>query len=277
MVSSLALRRTLRIIFTVCLVVCCVESVWAQNNKQPVKAYLRTTGTILRIVPGFLQVKTKDGGQWIIKVPDKQENISVIGSAEANWLQRGMYVRFTGLFDKRGKATGTVNQLQVFSPDKNTKIGVYPDSGLGLKTTELFAGNEPADTSRPAKRPKGGQSSAFLVAGRLASSQGGKLSILAGRTVVQAQLGETAKISVTVSDPRYARVGDNIELEAWYPENQKAAGRAIATRMKITANKPYGMAKRERPTRKPDARKPEKKPADAAEKKEDAKSVEKEK
>ena len=268
MISSWTSRTTLVVIFLTSVTAFCVGSVWGQDNNQQKKAYLRSSGTVLRIAPGFLQVKTKDGGQWIIKVPEKPENISITGSAEANWLQRGMYVRFTGLFDKRGKASGTISQLQVFSPDKSTKIGVYPDSGLGLETKELFGDKDQEAAAQRPKQPKNSPYSPFLIAGRIASIKGGKLSVLAGRTVVQAQLAETAKISVSVSDARLTREGDIVEIEAWYPASQKAAGRAIATRMKITATKPYGMMKRNRPERKPASPEPEKKPAEPAEKKE---------
>ena len=268
MYSAATAKTLVPVILAVCLLLFSTESILAQAKNQVPKEILRSTGTILRIAPGFLQVKTKDGGQWIIKVPDKQENISVIGSAEANWLQRGMYVRFTGLFDKRGKPAGSINQLQVFSPDKNTKIGVFPDSGLGLETKELFGDKGPAGAPQAGKGTDRSQYSPFMVSGRLAAAKGGKLSVLAGRTLVQAQLAEKVKISVAVSNPGLARIGDTVELEAWYPANQKAAGKAIATRLKVTATKPYAMTKRERPGRKPAAEKPEAKPAKPAENKE---------
>ncbi|MFP6619505.1 MAG: hypothetical protein VB877_09185 [Pirellulaceae bacterium] len=255
MILSMTSRATLRLTLSACLVVFCTTSLLAQGNKQPPKEYLRSSGTILKIAPGFFQVKTKDGGQWVIQVPSNREGISVIGTAETNWLQRGMYVRFTGLFDKRGKPSGSINQLQVFTPDKETRSGVFPDSGLGLETKELFS-NTDAAAPQPGKQPARSQFSPFMVAGRVASMKGGKLSVLAGRTVVQTQLAEKATISVNVSDARLARVGDLVELEAWYPANQKAAARAIATKIKVTASKPYAMPKRERPTRKPTAAKP---------------------
>ena len=264
--SASTSKTLLPAILSVCLLLFSSESVLAQANKQVPRETLRSTGTILRIAPGFLQVKTKDGGQWIIKVPDKQENISVVGTAEANWLQRGMYVRFTGLFDKRGKPSGSINQVQVFSPDKNTKIGVFPDSGLGLETKELFGDKEPTATPQAGKADRS-QYSPYMVAGRLAAAKGGKLSVLAGRTLVQAQLADKVKISVAVSNPGLARIGDTVELEAWYPANQKAAGKAIATQLKVTATKPYAMTKRERPGRKPTADKLEAKPVKAAQKK----------
>ena len=246
-----------------------------QGNKQVPRETLRSTGTILRIAPGFLQVKTKDGGQWIIKVPDKPENISVVGNAEANWLQRGMYVRFTGLFDKRGKPSGTINQLQVFSPDKTTRIGVFPDSGLGLETKELFGDQDSAPAPQAGKQGDRSQYSPFMVSGRLVAAKGGKLSILAGRIPVQAQLAEKVKISVAVSNPGLARIGDTVELEAWYPANQKAAGKAIATKLKVTATKPYAMAKRERPGRKPATEQPPVKADNPAEEKEPENPAEK--
>lgn len=255
MILSMTSQATLRLTLSACLVVFCTTSLLAQGNKQPPKEYLRSSGTILKIAPGFLQVKTKDGGQWVIQVPSNREGISVIGMAETNWLQRGMYVRFTGLFDKRGKPSGSINQLQVFTPNKETRIGIFPDSGLGLETKKLFSDAEAA-APQPGKQPASSQFSPFMVAGRVASMKGGKLSVLAGRTVVQTQLAEKAKISVNVSDARLARVGDLVELEAWYPANQKAAARAIATKIKVTASKPYAMPKRERPTRKPTAAKP---------------------
>lgn len=273
MILSATSRAMLRLTLPVCLVAFCTTSLLAQGNKQPPKEYLRSSGTILQIAPGFLQVKTKDGGQWVIQVPSNRDGVSVIGMAETNWLQRGMYVRFTGLFDKRGKPSGSISQLQVFTPGKETRIGVFPDSGLGLETKELFSDDDAAAAPQPGKQPAGSQFSPFLVAGRLASMKGGRLSVLAGRTVVQTQLAEKAKISVNVSDARLARVGDLVELEAWYPANQKAAGRAIATKLKVTASKPYAMPKRERPTRKPTDAKPE---ADPKVKKDSEKDSEKE-
>ena len=81
--KSTSISKTfVSVILSVCLIALSSESILAQANKQVPKETLRSTGTILRIAPGFLQVKTKDGGQWIIKVPDNQENISVVGSAE---------------------------------------------------------------------------------------------------------------------------------------------------------------------------------------------------
>ena len=273
MILSTTSRALLPLTLSACLVVFCTTSLLAQGNKQPPKEYLRSSGTILKIAPGFLQVKTKDGGQWVIQVPSNREGISVIGMAETNWLQRGMYVRFTGLFDKRGKPSGSIKQLQVFTPDKETRIGVFPDSGLGLETKELFSDADAAAALQPGKGQARSQFSPFMVAGRVASMKGGKLSVLAGRTVVQTQLAEKAAISVNVSDARLARVGDLVELEAWYPANQKAAGRAIATKIKVTASKPYAMPKRERPTRKPTAAKPK---ADPEAKKDSEKEAAKE-
>ena len=255
MTLSLAARSRRELLLLVTLVIAYQSTLLAQRNQQPPKEYLRSSGEILRIAPGFLQVKTKDGGQWVIQVPGKPEAVSVTGTAEANWLQRGMYVRFTGRFDKRGKPSGSINEIQVFTPDKTTKIGVFPDSGLGLETKELFSDDEPAGRPQPGKQPDRNQASAFLIAGRLASLKGGKLSVLAGRTVVQAQLAEKAKISVRVSDARLARVGDLVEIDAWYPAAQKAAGRAIATQLKVTATKPYTTPRRQRTPAKQDSKK----------------------
>ena len=168
------------------------------------------------------------------------------GSAEPSWLRRGMLVRFTGEFDKKGKPQAPVTELEVFNLREGYQLGVFPEERTGVDTGDLFTNNT-TEKKKKKKRTRAPQTGKYLVSGRLTVLKGNKLGMSAGGALVQAELAEKVRIAVSLNDIRYIQEGDSVEVDAWYPEGQKANARAIANRLTITASKPLtGQVKRPR-------------------------------
>ena len=109
--------------------------------EQP-KEQLTASGTIKAVYPGLLQIVTGDGQQWRIGVGARPLNISFTGAADKSWLRPGMFVQFTGSFNKRGQAQSPIQEVKAFTPGKAS------ESASSRRRT-------PVDGS---KRPKAGKS-----------------------------------------------------------------------------------------------------------------------
>ena len=202
-----------------------------QQRELP-RENVRAKAKIKGVRPGLLAVVTEDGDQWLVKVDAKPQDISFVASASPQWLQRGMLVKFQNTFDKKGKPLDTVRQLEVISVRADTKLGLVPVAKFG-EAAKLFS-----DEDESSKKKKAPNSMAFSVAGTLRGYKDGKMLVAAGRTLVQSQLGDKAKISVNVSDYSLAREGDAIDLSGWYYAGRK--DRVFANRITISASRTLG-------------------------------------
>jgi len=222
-----------------------------QQRKQPPRENLRTTATIKGMARGVLQIVTEDGGQWLVRMPE-QERLTFTASAEPGWLQRGMLVRFTGTFDSKGKPQSVISELEVFNLREGFKLGIFPDEDRGISSSGLFSSEDGEKNKKKKKKGKKktaprNKASRYFISGQLFGLKGNKIAVKAGGTVVQAELAEKVRVSVQLNNVRYVREGDKVQVDAWYPAGQKAAGRAIATKLAITAAKPLAApAKRQR-------------------------------
>lgn len=223
-----------------------LDSLAAQNFQVP-KAQLRAKGTITAMRAGILQVKTADGGQWLIKVPDNPRNVTVSGSAAPNWLAPGMFVKFTATFDTKGIGQQPLRQLQVFTPGEKDQLGAFPAAGGNVGN--LFS-DEPANKSKPKEI-----TASFNVAGQVRGYRDGVMFVQAGRALLKVGVAEKCSIAVVANGYQLMRIGDSVTIDAWYPANQKALGRAIANRLDVTAKQPF--ARVEKPRKRPAAEKPE--------------------
>lgn len=185
----------------------------AQGQKNPQREKLSAAGTVKGFSRGLLYVMTKEGDQYRVKLPTNSRYISYVGSATQDFLTRGMPVKFTATFNAKGKVVAPVRNITIFTPTKEDKIGVYPDSGLSGNVKDLFAD---VDTSQ--KQPEG---KPFIVAGAITSARSGKLQVRAGRATVQVELADNARVSVDVSHLNFMQPGDNVSIEGWYNPAQK--------------------------------------------------------
>jgi hypothetical protein len=203
---------------------------------------VRLSGTIKAMQGGLLHVVNEEGGEWIVKPPDRGLGVTVSGSATREWLERGgargLHVRFVGTFDRSGKPQAPINQLLVFSPrqwgagrEDEYKVGVYPEGASG-ELKGLFAG-EGEQKAAP-------EIMDYRVVGQLAGVGDGAITVAAGGARVGAKLADDAGISFNVADLRYAQLGDKIDVDGWHLPGM--AKQVYANRITITTAKALGSA-----------------------------------
>ncbi len=198
-------------------------------NARPRPLPISGSGEIVAFRPGFLQVKTA-AGDWLMKIEAPPEKIVLQGTALASWLRPGMLVRFSATLDKKGVAQTPIDELFVFTPNPQYRIGVFPDSELLFDKADQDKGQSPRNRRRAKSEGR------FFVAGRLTSLRDGAMRIDAGENI-RAQLAETAKIQVDVlGDYSLVRKGDKVEFVGHYYEK----GKGILRDVTITAASPFG-------------------------------------
>ena len=97
-------------------------------------------------------------------MPDNAQYVEVLGQAELRWLQRGAYVSFTGIFNSKGVAQAAIKDMQVFQPNKETKLGIQMD-GIAGANKELFGGEKTEPSEQTAR---------YLISGRLVNIKDSK-------------------------------------------------------------------------------------------------------
>lgn len=211
----------------------------AQRPNIP-KEEVRFTGTIKGMQGALVYVAGEGGQEWLVKIPDRGQGVSVNGAGTRAWLERGargMLVRFVGTFDAAGKPQAPLNEIYVFTPRPGgggrgadeLKPGVFPEAA-SAELKALFRGDD--------AKPVAPKTMDFRVVGQFAGFGNNTITVAAGRTRVSAKLADDARISVSSGDLRHARVGDKIEVDGWHLPMMPS--RVFANRLTITASMPLG-------------------------------------
>lgn len=207
----------------------CSAVVFAQDRPQRQTERFNGSGVLKDMRGNVLLVLAADGGQLLVKAPERPLDLAFNASADVDWLKRGMLVRFTGQFDKRGQAVSPIGELTVFTPRPEYQVGVFADSGFG-GGNDLFA-EKKVETKEPDSAP-------YMVAGTLSAMKGNKITVAAGGVSVKVELAENVRVSVDVNDLRFAREGDKVMIEGWfYPGDERSI---VAQRLTVTAAEPLG-------------------------------------
>ncbi len=208
---------------------------------------VRTKGELQAVAAGALKVVDPDGAQWIVKVDPKSRYNVFQGSATVNFLRPGMFVSFRGSFDRKGKPQAEINQLKVFTPQEDSRLGVKPVSS-GFGAGGLFTAEEEEEAKKkPAAQP---EVLPLDVSGRIRSIKGNKMIVLAGATPLTVNLAEKVQIGFAIADFRLVKSGDSVEVSGWAYPNQPNL--VMASRVTITAAEPLGVEKEEKPAKMPD-------------------------
>lgn len=198
---------------TVLLVVLAVTQLahaQGRKNQEEELESVEVNGKIVNVKRGLITAVDGDNQEGMIKVDPKETKVYVSGTALPSVLRSGMFVRFTGKFDK-ATATEPVTKLEIFEPSEDVDIGVFPE--------------DPTDPN-----------SDVLVAGRVTAFKRGKLMMAAGRQKVQADVAEDAELTLQVSDYSLAQAGDEIRVRG----KLFAPGKIIGTQIDITLAEPLG-------------------------------------
>lgn len=192
-----------------------------QQGPRPMP--LDATGTVQGMQGNLLKIDY-GGVPWVIQVQPKTE-IHVLGTADASFLQPGMFVSFQAELDKKGNATSPVSELQIITPRDQFSLGIIPQS-----EESTFEAEESGET----KKGPPPQTGTYKVGGRIVSLRNGKMQVNANGQQVKADLAESPTITVDVATPSVASLGDKITLKGNYVQE----GRGIATDIEITLSNP---------------------------------------
>ncbi len=200
------------------------------------------TGTLEAVQPDVIRMRDSKNEPWLMNI-DPHTQVAVEGEAEVSYLRPGVFVQFTGALNKKGLLTAPVKEIEIFSAEGRSTLG-------------LFAAGDSGSAARPVRNPGAGT---YVIKGKVASFKGDELVVIAGRTKISAKLDESLEtIKVNLDDPSIAQTGDAVKVKAWYYDRGKPnplfsrPGTAKAQEITITLAKPLaGTMRRARPADKP--------------------------
>lgn len=231
---------TIRSIAVGALITLVAASAHSQDRPKPKREKMPAEGKLVGVARGMIKVQTEDGGQWLVALGRSTEAISVVGTAEPNWLRPGMLVRFNGNFNRKGEAIAPIKAVSVVTMREGMRFGITPanaTSRFGGSGGGLFA-DEEEEKARAAKptRPKKSKPEdiEYVVVGKIAKIRKGEYSIAAGR-LIKFELDEKPRIDIDVADLSLVPQGTPIKIDAWYYPNQP--GRAMANKITVALEK----------------------------------------
>jgi len=260
-----------RVLFALCMLFGLSTGAYAQPGRfpQPQTEPFAADGVIQAIAQGRIQILTNSNQNWLIFL-DEKTVMHVTGTAEADFLRPGLFVRFSTALDKRGNAQGQVGQLTIFTPSRQQFPGVWPEGGMGGNPQNPAEGGGFGRGFGDAGGGLGAASaSVYTVAGQIQGIRKNRMTVNYGRGLVQVELAENVAIKVDFADYSVAKKGDRISVK----KGKMIPGRmgfARASELTIELSDPltFGTKKPVRPTPPPKTRSPirpgeeEERPAD---------------
>jgi hypothetical protein len=199
----------------------------AVQQPQVQKQELHGKGELEAVGGGGLKA-VLDGQPWLIKF-DPKVKVTVTGSATADALVPGLFVKFKGEFDKKGKASEEIKELEIFTPNEKDPLGAKS------------SGN-PFDSPAPKKGPLI-TPTRYDIAGRITGIKKGTITVACPGMTVHADVASDAMITVNIADPTVASAGDKIEVKGWYVKGQEGRGYAAEVTVQL-ANQLTGPKKK---------------------------------
>ncbi len=213
------LFRRIAFVVAAAIVVCasCDSASAQRRSRKPKVVELKRfniEGSVVGVRQGWIQCVDADGNRRTIRL-DKEltQRVVVTGTAEPQYVQPGMYVRFTAPLDRRGRPPEPINELTLISPREGIVPGVFLD--------------DPTDPEGP-----------YLVIGQIRSIKRGKVTLAAANRKVEFEVTETPQIKVDFSDYSLARQGDAIKVHAVGQNPQELFARVV----EIELSQPLGFS-----------------------------------
>jgi hypothetical protein len=171
-----------------------------------------------------LQIVFDNGNKGLV-APDKFCKTEVTGTADPAALKPGLLVKLNAQFDKKGRATAPVNELEIVSPQ--TAMGDKEKSGLNTDKGSKKGDKEATTGLGPG-----------TVLGHIKEFKNNELTVESPEGTVKAELGANPAIKVNVYDFHFAQAGDKVDVQGYYLPTKP--GEAVARQMKITLSTPLG-------------------------------------
>ena len=187
-------------------------------------------------------VEALSNDPWYVKLtydeakPLNNSKIAVLGTAEPAALTSGTWVEFKAeLNRKSGIGTGELASLSIYEPTDATPPGLYLEGG-------------PDAAAELGKKP----TTMYLVRAQVKKATKAELQVFAPETDsspgrnVKVKLAAAVKIKVELTDPQFARKGDDISVEGKLEQavegmgKNKTPGIVIGDKITITLAQPMG-------------------------------------
>ncbi len=181
---------------------------YGRQPEAPPTEPFAAQGVVQQVAPGRLQIRTNTNQTWLVLI-DPKAVVHVKGTAKADYLRVGQYVRFTAEIDQKGRVAGKLAELTLFTPTAPTHIGIWPEGTTG---EEQAGAEQPFGAGAGSGADPAAQTQRYTVAGRIVGARRGQLSIHAGRAMIQAELAEEPTIEVDVANYLLAQPGDKISV-----------------------------------------------------------------
>ena len=209
----------------------------AQFEAPPNSLAFEDSGTLEAVESDALQFRDSKSEAWLLKlVPETI--ITVLGEAESECLRPGVFVQLTGQIDKKGTLAKEVNELELFSPQGKSSLGLFPE-------VETEGGSKPV---------RNAAAGTYRIKGKLVSYKEGELVIMAGNRKITGNASADLKVTLNLDDPTLGQKDDKVEVKAWYTDPSKPnpalnrPGIALAQEVTITLSKPLAHSgKKSRP------------------------------
>ncbi len=201
-----------------------------QPGQPPKKEQLTAKGEFDAAAPTGIKAQL-NGETWAVMVvtrdkdPKNLTKVHVVGTAEADFLAPQMYVRFSGEFDKKGKATAEIKDLEIFFPDDKNLVGANP-TGNGFDD--------------PGAKKAANATTAYAIAGVITAVKKNNITVNCGTFTAKADVAADAKIKVDVPNFNWASPQDKIEVKGWYYNK----GYVVANEVNIALSQPLTAPKK---------------------------------
>jgi hypothetical protein len=183
--------------------------------------FVNATGTLVGVGNGVLRVAA-NGQTWQIR-PDVGATTELTGTAGPDFLKPGLIVKFQAAFDPNGKdkdkSTAPLTALEIISSRPGETIGAVP---VGTDAKQQNA-------AQPA-------ASSLVVIGSIRSYRQKELVVSAGSHTFKADLDSLPQIKVRMSDFRFARAGDEVQVTGYAVR----PGSIVASKIIVTMAAPLG-------------------------------------
>ena len=153
-----------------------------------------------------------------------------MGTAGPNFLRPGLVVKFQAPFDfngnNNGKALVPLTTLEIITKHSGEMPGAIPADAT--KVAAAGAKNNP---------PLPPTARTLVVIGQITRYKNKELTVMAGNRTLQADLDPAPTIKVHVSDPSFAHLGDQVDVDGYYLNKP---GYAVANSILVTLAAPLG-------------------------------------
>lgn len=165
-------------------------------------------GKVVAISGNIIQWTDPTKAEMYVRLDNKTRSL-VTGEVEPSFLSPGTFVRFPAEVTKRGRITGEVREMTVFSPLDGYSAGVFADGAADPKAA----------------------SARYLISGQIESVKNGQMIVRAGEQSFKFKLAEDAELKIEVSDLSIVRPDDEISITGSGERKDQIQAREIAIKL----------------------------------------------